>query len=98
MSVSLGQELDSTLLQYVLMPAARSLALAGAVGLGLAAFRVRDVGLRLAAWTAVLYAALAMPFLPLLMPGIPLPLPAFQAAQGNPVAPQARPPEPLALV
>ncbi|MDE3138110.1 MAG: M48 family metalloprotease [Acidobacteriota bacterium] len=80
MSLPLAHGFDSNLILYVLEPAARSLALAGAVWLLLAAFRVRDVGFRLAAWTAVLYAALAMPFLGRVMPGIPVLLPAVQTA------------------
>jgi bla regulator protein BlaR1 len=69
--------LDSTLLHYVVEPAARSLALGGAVWLLLTAFRVRDISFRLAAWTAVLYAALAMPFLGKMLPEIPFFLPAL---------------------
>jgi bla regulator protein BlaR1 len=75
----LAHGFDSTLLHYVLEPAARSVALAAVVWLLLAAFRVRDVGFRLAAWTVVLYAALAMPFLGRVMPGIPVLLPAVRA-------------------
>ncbi len=81
MSLPLAHGFDSTLLGYVWEPAARSLALAGAVWLLLAAFRVRDVGFRLAAWTAVLYAALAMPFLGRMMPGLPVLLPAVGTAR-----------------
>ena len=81
MSLPLAHGFDSTLLHYVLVPAARALALGGAVWLLLAAFRVRDVGFRLAAWTAVLYAALAMPFLGRVMPEIPVLLPAVRSAQ-----------------
>jgi beta-lactamase regulating signal transducer with metallopeptidase domain len=81
MSLPLAHGFDSSLLHYVLEPAARSVALAGAVWLLLAAFRVRDVGFKLAAWTAVLYAALAMPFLGQMMPGLPVLLPAVRTAQ-----------------
>ena len=89
MSLPLAHGFDSTLLHYVLVPAARALALGGAVWLLLAAFRVRDVGFRLAAWTAVLYAALVMPFLGRVMPEIPVLLPAVRSAQP---AGMARPP------
>jgi beta-lactamase regulating signal transducer with metallopeptidase domain len=88
MSLPLAQGFDSTLLRYVLEPAARSLALGGAVWLLLAAFRVRDVGFRLAAWTAVLYAALAMPFLGQMMPGLPVLLPAVGTARASAVTQQ----------
>lgn len=81
----LAHGFDSTLLQYVLEPAARALVLAGVVWLLLAAFRVRDVGFRLAAWTAVLYAALAMPFLGRVMPEIPVLLPAVRTAHATAV-------------
>jgi len=81
MSLPLAHGFDTTLLHYVAVPAARALALGGVVWLLLAAFRVRDVGFRLAAWTAVLYAALAMPFLGRVMPGIPVLLPSVRSAQ-----------------
>jgi beta-lactamase regulating signal transducer with metallopeptidase domain len=85
MSLPLAHGFDSNLVFYVLEPAARSLALAGAVWLLLAAFRVRDVGFRLAAWTAVLYAALAMPFLGRVMPGLPVLLPVVRTAHTAPM-------------
>lgn len=80
MSALAGIPLDRTLLEYVLAPALRSMALGGAVWLLLAVFRVRDISFRLAAWTAVLYAALAMPFLGRLMPEVPVFLPAAQTS------------------
>ncbi len=76
----LAHSLGPALIPYVIEPAARSLALAGVVWLALTALRVRDIGLRLAAWTVVLCAALLMPVLPRLMPQIPLLLPARHAA------------------
>jgi beta-lactamase regulating signal transducer with metallopeptidase domain len=85
MSLPLAHGFDTTLLHYVVVPAARALALGGVVWMLLAAFRVRDVGFRLAAWTAVLYAALAMPFLGRVMPGIPVLLPSVRSAQPAPV-------------
>ncbi len=72
---------SAVLLRYVLEPALRSLALAGGVWLLLKAFRLRDVAFRLAAWTAVLYAALAMPFLGRFLPQLPVPIPIELAAQ-----------------
>ncbi|HVB34004.1 MAG TPA: M56 family metallopeptidase [Patescibacteria group bacterium] len=73
--------LDSVGLRYLLEPAARTLILAGAVWLLLAAFRVREVSLRLATWTIILYAALAMPFLSRIVPEVPLPVLSPQSAQ-----------------
>ncbi len=66
---------SALLVRYVFEPALRSLALAGAVWLLLRLFRARDVSLRLAAWTAVLYAALAMPIVGGLLPGLPVLVP-----------------------
>ena len=54
MSHFLAHPLGPALIPYVIEPAARSLALAGAVWLVLTALRVRDIGLRLTAWTVVL--------------------------------------------
>jgi len=53
-------------------PALRSIVLACLVALLLAAFRVRQVTIQLAVWTALLYAALAMPLLAWLAPAIPV--------------------------
>jgi len=68
---------SSNLLVQLASPAARALALAGAAGLGLAAFRVRSTSARLFTWTAALYAAVAMPLLGWLLPPLPVPTPAF---------------------
>jgi beta-lactamase regulating signal transducer with metallopeptidase domain len=68
---------STNLLAQLADSAARSFALSGAVGLGLAAFRVKDTAVRLFTWTAVLYAALAMPLLGWLLPPLPIPSPAF---------------------
>jgi bla regulator protein BlaR1 len=57
--------------------AARSIVLACAAGLGLAAFRVKSTAVRLFVWSAVLYAALAMPLLQQMLPPLRLPEPAF---------------------
>ena len=61
-------------------PAARALVLAALVGIALAALRVRNTAARLFAWTAVLYAALAMPILGSLLPAVPVHLPNFPFA------------------
>ena len=67
----------TNLLMQLANPAARALALAAAAGLALTAFRVRTTSVRLFTWTAVLYAALAMPLLGRMLPPLPLPAPAF---------------------
>jgi beta-lactamase regulating signal transducer with metallopeptidase domain len=68
---------SSNLLAHLANAAIRALALAGAGGLGLAAFRVKATSVRLFTWSGVLYAALAMPLLGLLLPPLPIPTPAF---------------------
>src|SRR5271170_7152080 len=70
-------EASTSLLAQLANPAARALALAAAAGLGLAAFRVKASHVRLLTWTAVLYAALAMPLLGWMLPSLPVPTPAF---------------------
>ena len=59
------------------IPAARALALGVIAALGLVAFRVKTTSLRLFTWTAVLYAAIAMPGLQWMLPPLPIPAPAF---------------------
>jgi beta-lactamase regulating signal transducer with metallopeptidase domain len=56
-------------------PAARALVLAVATGVALAAFRVKTTSVRLFTWTAVLYAAVAMPLLGWLLPPLSVPAP-----------------------
>jgi beta-lactamase regulating signal transducer with metallopeptidase domain len=58
-------------------PAVRALAFAAAMGLILAAFRVKATRHRLFAWTCVLYAALAMPLLGWLLPPVSIPVPSL---------------------
>jgi beta-lactamase regulating signal transducer with metallopeptidase domain len=65
------------LLRYLAEPALRTMALAALAGLALALGRAKDAAVRLAVWTAVLYAALAMPFLARVAPAVRLPLPAL---------------------
>ena len=72
-----GIPASNTLLAQLANPAARALALSVAVGIGLAVFRVKTTALRLFTWTAVLYAALAMPLLGWLLPPLPIPSPGF---------------------
>jgi beta-lactamase regulating signal transducer with metallopeptidase domain len=68
---------STSLLVQLANPAVRALALGVAAGLGLAAFRVKSTSVRLFTWTAVLYAALAMPLLGWMLPPLPVPTPAF---------------------
>ena len=77
MTPTVALEASTSLLAQLANPAARALTLAVAAGLGLAAFRVKAATLRLFTWTAVLYAALAMPFLGHILPPLPVPTPAF---------------------
>jgi beta-lactamase regulating signal transducer with metallopeptidase domain len=65
--------------------AVRALALGGAAGLGLAAFGVKSTSVRLFTWTAVLYAALAMPLLERMLPSLPVSSPAFLQSGYRPV-------------
>jgi beta-lactamase regulating signal transducer with metallopeptidase domain len=76
--------LCAQLLRYIAEPALRALALAALAGLGLAVGRVMDATIRLAVWTALLYAALAMPFLAWVAPAVRLPIPALPAAPSAP--------------
>jgi beta-lactamase regulating signal transducer with metallopeptidase domain/peptidoglycan hydrolase CwlO-like protein len=77
MTLTAVVDASTSLLAQLANPAARALALAGAAGLGLAAFRVKSTSARLFTWTAVLYAALAMPLLGWMLPQLPVPTPAF---------------------
>jgi beta-lactamase regulating signal transducer with metallopeptidase domain len=71
---------SSSLLSYIVEPAARSLALGCAAALALAAMRVKDVSVKLLVWRGVLVAALAMPLLEFFTPAVrvPMPLPSFE--------------------
>jgi beta-lactamase regulating signal transducer with metallopeptidase domain len=70
-------QLSTSLLGPLATAAARALVLGGVAGIGLAAFRVKATSIRLFAWTAVLYAALAMPLLEQTLPPLPIATPAF---------------------
>jgi bla regulator protein blaR1 len=71
------------LIRHLADAALRALVPGAAAALFLVAFRVRHAALRLAVWTGVLYAALAVPFLGLLLPPIHLRVPAgFLAMTG----------------
>ncbi len=77
MTLTAAMQASTSLLAQLLNPAVRALALSVIVGFGLAAFRVRNTSVRLFTWTAVLYAALAMPLLQRILPPLPVPAPAF---------------------
>jgi len=68
---------SSSLLTYLAVPVIRALILAGVAALGLFACRVKATSSRLFIWTAVLYAALAMPVLGWMLPSLPIPTPPF---------------------
>ncbi len=72
----LAASASTSVLAGVANSAVRSLALGGVAGLGLAAFRVKATAVRLFAWTAVLYAALAMPLLQWVLPAVSVLTPA----------------------
>lgn len=76
---------STSLVAQLASPAARALILACGAAIGLAVFRVKTASLRLFTWTAVLYAALAMPLLGRLLPPLPVPVPAvLQSAAAQP--------------
>ena len=77
MTHAIGAAASSSLLMQLANPAVRALALAAGAGLGLAAFRVKASSARLLTWTAVLYAAVAMPLLAWMLPPLPVPMPAM---------------------
>jgi len=75
------------LLRFLTEPALRALALAPLAALVLALGRAKDAAIRLAVWTTVLYAALAMPFFARLAPAVRLPMPAFLTARSVALSP-----------
>jgi beta-lactamase regulating signal transducer with metallopeptidase domain len=85
--ILLSSGLCAHLLRCLAEPALRALVLAALAGLALALGRAKDAAVRLAVWTAVLYAALAMPFLARVAPAVRLPLPTLLTAHA--VAPPA---------
>jgi bla regulator protein blaR1 len=91
MSSVITQHVAPWLVTRIAEPAIRSLLVAAVAGLALAIFRPRSVSLRLATWTIVLFAALAMPFLGWLLPSVPLRLPAPSAARARTVVAAAQP-------
>lgn len=88
MTPTAALDASTSLLSQLANPAGRALAIACVAGLGLAAFRVKATSVRLFAWTAVLYVALAMPLLGWLLPTLPVATPAFlQNLMAQQVAP-----------
>jgi bla regulator protein blaR1 len=85
---------SAALLAQLAIFAVRTLALASCVGLGLALSRPKSTSLRLLSWTAVLYAAFAIPVLGWLLPSLAIPVPAFlQQAKSSVSAPANIKPE-----
>ncbi len=82
--ITSASDLCVQLLRCLAEPALRALALGGLAGLALAVGRVKDAAVRLAVWTALLYVALAMPFLAWVLPEVRLPMFALPAAQSVP--------------
>ncbi len=78
---------STSILTELANSAVRALALAGMAAIALAAFRVRATSHRLFLWTAVLYAALAMPFLGRILPSLSVPAPAFLQSASAPSVP-----------
>jgi beta-lactamase regulating signal transducer with metallopeptidase domain len=83
----LADSASTTILAQVANSALRALVLSGVAALGLAAFRVKATAVRLFTWTAVLYAALAMPLLQRVLPTLPVPTPAALQFSTEPAAP-----------
>lgn len=77
MTLSVAFQASATLLAQLANPAARALVLSVIVALGPAAFRAKTTSVRLFTWTAMLYAAIAMPMLQRMLPPLPIPAPAF---------------------
>jgi beta-lactamase regulating signal transducer with metallopeptidase domain/peptidoglycan hydrolase CwlO-like protein len=68
--------IPASMLTGLAVSSLRALALSGLAGCGLAAFRAKSNSARLFTWTAVLYAALAMPLLEWMLPAVSVPTPA----------------------
>jgi hypothetical protein len=71
------EPLSTSLLVALATSAVRALAPGGVAGLALAALRMKTTSVRLFTWTAVLYAALAMPLLERVLPSLTVSAPAF---------------------
>jgi bla regulator protein BlaR1 len=91
MTLIIAASASTSVLALLVNSAVRAVALSGVAALALAAFRVKTTAVRLFTWTAVLYAALAMPLLQWILPTVPIPTPAileFGAAQPHDSTPE----------
>ncbi|PYX31172.1 MAG: hypothetical protein DMG80_10715 [Acidobacteria bacterium] len=96
MTLSDAARLSTSLLPTLAAAAVRALILGGVAGLGLAAFRVKATSVRLFTWTAVLYAAFAMPVLQRVLPDLPVPTPAIlQIHASDPAVTEVRGARPI---
>ena len=78
-------ELPTSFLAPLAAAAVRTLALSGVAAAGLFVFRAKSTFARLFTWTAVLFAALAMPLLQQVLPPLPLAMPELlQTHAGQP--------------
>lgn len=73
--ISINFPSSAEVVRQLVNPAARSIMLACCAGLALAALRTKSTSVRLFAWQAVLYAALAMPLLGWVLPAITIAAP-----------------------
>jgi beta-lactamase regulating signal transducer with metallopeptidase domain len=90
--------LSSPFFAHLIEPALRSLALGGLAALALFAFRVKNPSARLTVWTAVLYAALAMPLLAIAVPSLSVPMPSILAPIFSKAAPAKTSPRPTTML
>ncbi len=93
MNTEMFVRVSSDALRWIAEPALRTIVLAGIAALALWAFRVRSASAQLAAWTAVLCAALALPLLSWLLPPMFMRLPVWPShpyVQAAVVQPGAR--------
>jgi hypothetical protein len=82
---------ESAVLQALVDASVRGLVIAVAVGLTLAALRIKQGSVRHAAWTAVVLAMLVLPIVPRWLPAMPVPI-------GTPLIPLALPVAPERIV
>jgi beta-lactamase regulating signal transducer with metallopeptidase domain len=75
MALSFSSADSATLLTQLGWWTAKTMVLAVAAGLGLKVFPAKSTSFRLFTWTAVLYAAFAIPLLGRLLPPLPIPVP-----------------------
>jgi beta-lactamase regulating signal transducer with metallopeptidase domain len=78
MALSFSSADSAAVLTQLGLWAVKTTVLALAAGLGLAVFPVKSTSFRLFTWTAVLYAAFAVPMLGWVLPPLPIPLPTLR--------------------